>query len=192
MDQPYLHAVPVHPVPDRAAAVFHEEIDRALGATAASDSAAAGAPMISLDRVIEIARKERPNEAITFASPDDDDPVWQVGVAPAINSPKINAVMTIDGHTGHILRVGDSTRSAAIKFITDLHTDLFLDEKGVLFLGVIGLCFVAAIVSGVVVYGRSCGGWISARCAHAAGGFTGSTCTIWPASSSPPGCWWSV
>src|ERR1700754_2705067 len=64
--------------------IFHEEIDRALGATAAPDTAAADTTMISLDRVIEIARKERPNEAITFASPDDDDPVWQVGIAPAI------------------------------------------------------------------------------------------------------------
>jgi uncharacterized iron-regulated membrane protein len=133
--------------------IFHEEIDRALGATAAPDSVAADTPMISLDRVIEIARNERPNEAITFAAPDDDDPVWQVGIAPAVNSPKINAVMTIDGHTGRILRVGDSTRSPAIKFITDLHTDLLLDEKGMLFLGVIGLCFVAAIISGVIVYG---------------------------------------
>src|ERR1700754_4364790 len=96
--------------------VFHEEIDRALGATAAPDSVAATTPMISLDRVVEIARAQRPNEAITFAVPDDDDPVWHLFIAPAINSPKINAVMSIDGHTGRILRVGDSTRSAFIKF----------------------------------------------------------------------------
>jgi uncharacterized iron-regulated membrane protein len=133
--------------------IFHEEIDRALGATAAPDSVAADAPMISLDRVLEIARAQRPNEVITFAVPDDDDPVWHMFIAPAINSPKINAVMTIDGHTGRILRVGDSARSPTIKFITELHTDLLLDEKGMLFLGLVGLCFVAAIISGVVVYG---------------------------------------
>ncbi|WP_027578028.1 PepSY-associated TM helix domain-containing protein [Bradyrhizobium sp. Ai1a-2] len=133
--------------------IFHEEIDRMLGATAAPDSIAADAPMISLDRVIEIGRAERPNEAITFAVPDDDDPVWHLFFAAAINSPKVAAVMTIDGRTGRILRVGDSTRSPIVKFITDLHTDLFLGEKGMLFLGAIGLCFVAAIVSGIVVYG---------------------------------------
>ena len=133
--------------------IFHEEIDRALGGTAAPDSAAAAdAPMISLDRVIEIGHAQRPNEAITFAVPDDDDPVWHLFFAPAINSPKIAAVMTIDGRTGRVLRVGDSGRSRIIKFITDLHTDLLLDEKGMLFLGAIGLCFVIAIVSGVVVY----------------------------------------
>ncbi len=133
--------------------IFHEEIDRALGATAAPDSVAADAPMISLDRVLEIARAQRRNEAVTFAVPDDDDPVWHLFIAPMINAPKVAAVMTIDGHTGHILRVGDSTRSPVIKFITDLHTDLLLDEKGMLFLGAMGLCFVIAIVSGVVVYG---------------------------------------
>jgi uncharacterized iron-regulated membrane protein len=133
--------------------IFHEEIDRALGATAAPDHVAADAPMISLDRVIEIGHAQRPNEAITFAVPDDDDPVWFLFFASAINSPKINAVMTIDGRTGNVLRVGDSARSPVIKFITDLHTDLLLDEKGMLFLGVIGLCFVIAMVSGIVVYG---------------------------------------
>jgi uncharacterized iron-regulated membrane protein len=133
--------------------IFHEEIDRMLGATAAPDSVAADAPMLSLDRVIEIGRAERPNEAITFAVPDDDDPVWHLFFASAINSPQVTAAMTIDGRTGRVLRVGDSTRSPIVKFITDLHTDLFLGEKGMLFLGAIGLCFVAAIVSGVVVYG---------------------------------------
>jgi len=133
--------------------IFHEEIDRALGASAAPDSVAADAPMISLDRIMEIGHAQRPNEAITFAVPDDDDPVWHLFFAPAINSPKVNAAMSIDGRTGHILRVGDSTRSPFTKFVKDLHTDLFLDEKGMLFLGAIGLCFVVAIISGIVVYG---------------------------------------
>jgi uncharacterized iron-regulated membrane protein len=133
--------------------IFHDEIDRALGATAAPDSVAADAPMISLDRIVETGRAQRPDEAITFAVPDDEDPVWHLFFASAINSPKTAAVMTIDGRTGRILRVGDSTRSPLIKFITDLHTDLLLGEKGMLFLGAIGLCFIAAIVSGVVVYG---------------------------------------
>lgn len=133
--------------------IFHEEIDRVLGATTAPDSVAANEPMISLDRVLEIGRAERPNEAITFAVPDDDDPVWHLFIAPAINSTKIAAVVSIDGHTGRILHVGASTRSPIVKFIADLHTDLLLDEKGMLFLGAIGLCFVVSIISGVVVYG---------------------------------------
>ena len=133
--------------------IFHEELDRALGATAAPDSVASDTPMLSLDRIMEIGRAQRPTEAITFAVPDDDDPVWHLFFASALNSPKVTAAVSIDGHTGRILRVGDSTRSPVTKFIKDLHTELFLDEKGMLFLGAIGLLFVVAIVSGVVVYG---------------------------------------
>jgi uncharacterized iron-regulated membrane protein len=133
--------------------IFHEEIDRALGATVAPDSVPAGAPLVSLDRILDIARAQRPGEVVTFAVPDDDEPMWHLFMSSALNSPKLTAVVTIDGHTGRVLRTGDSTRSPAIKFIKDLHTDLFLDEKGMLFLGAIGVCFVVSIISGVVVYG---------------------------------------
>ncbi len=133
--------------------IFHEEIDRALGAQPRPDVVASGTPVLSLDRILEIGRAQRPNDVITFAVPDDDDPMWHLFMAPAINSPKVAAVVTIDSHTGRVLRVGDSTRSSVVKFIKDLHTDLLLDQKGMLFLGAMGLCFVIALISGIVVYG---------------------------------------
>src|ERR1700753_3765735 len=133
--------------------IFHDEIDQALGAKAVPDSVAPSTPPLSLDRILDLARAQRPGEVITFAVPDDDEPVWHLFMSTALNSPKLTSVVTIDGHTGRVLRMGDSSRSPLVKFITDLHTDLFLDEKGMLFLGAIGLCFVVAIVSGVVVYG---------------------------------------
>jgi uncharacterized iron-regulated membrane protein len=74
-------------------------------------------------------------------------------MAPTITAQRPVAIVAVDGHTGRVLRNGDSTRSTLIKFIKDLHTDLLLDEKGMLFLGLIALCFVISIVSGVVVYG---------------------------------------
>jgi uncharacterized iron-regulated membrane protein len=133
--------------------IFHDEIDQALGAEATPDVVASTAPLIPLDRILEIARAKRPGDAITFAVPDDDEPMWHLFMAPALNSPQITAVVTVDDHTGRILRVGDSTRSPAVKFITDLHTELLLGENGMLFLGVVALCFIVAIVSGIVVYG---------------------------------------
>jgi uncharacterized iron-regulated membrane protein len=134
--------------------IFHEEIDQALGTKPEAEIVAASTPLLSLDRILDIARAQRPGEAVTFAVPDDDgDPLWYLFMATAPDAPKLTAVLTVDGHTGHVLRVGDSTRGLFIKFIKDLHTDLFLDEKGMLFLGAIALLFVIAIVSGVVVYG---------------------------------------
>lgn len=133
--------------------IFHDEIDQALGAKAIPDTVASTMPLVPLDRILEIAKAKRPRDAITFAVPDDDEPMWHLFMAPALNSPQISAVVTVDGHTGRVLRVGDSARSPAIKFITDLHTELLLGENGMLFLGVVALCFLVAIVSGIVVYG---------------------------------------
>ena len=74
--------------------IFHEEIDEALGAKPEPDAVSASAPLLSLDRILEIARAQRPGEAITFAVPDDDgDPLWYLFVAPALNSPKVTAVV---------------------------------------------------------------------------------------------------
>jgi len=134
--------------------IFHDEIDQAIGAKAVPDAAASTAPLIPLDHILEIAKAARPGEVITFAVPDDDDePIWHIFMSTALNSPRITAVVTIDDHTGRVLRVGDSARSPAIKFITDLHEELLLGENGMLFLGLVALCFIVAIVSGIVVYG---------------------------------------
>ena len=86
--------------------IFHEEIDQALGAKPAPDAVAASAPLLGLDRILDIARAQRPSEVITFAVPDDDDPMWHLFMARALNSPKLTAMVTIDGHTGRVLRVG--------------------------------------------------------------------------------------
>ncbi|WP_407178758.1 PepSY-associated TM helix domain-containing protein [Bradyrhizobium sp. STM 3562] len=133
--------------------IFHEEIDQSLGVKAKPDAVAASTPLLSLDRILEIGRAWRPGEVITFAVPDDDEPMWHLFMAPELNARRPTAIVTIDGHTGRVLREGGSTRSPIIKFIKDLHTDLLLEERGMLFLGAIALCFVVAIISGVVVYG---------------------------------------
>jgi uncharacterized iron-regulated membrane protein len=133
--------------------IFHDEIDQALGAKATPDTVASTMPLVPLDRILEITRAKRPGDVITFAVPDDDEPMWHLFMAPALNSPQITAVVTVDGHTGRVLRVGDSARSPAIKFIMDLHEELLLGENGMLFLGLVALCFLLAIVSGVIVYG---------------------------------------
>src|SRR5262249_53742031 len=133
--------------------IFHEEIDRALGQRAAPDPAAAASmPSLSLDRLIEIARKERPDEAVRFATAVPGEPLWNMEMGPSVASRKLSAIVTVDARTGRIMRVGDRVRSPAMQFIKDLHTELLMDQSGMLFLGAMGLCFVASIVSGVVVY----------------------------------------
>jgi uncharacterized iron-regulated membrane protein len=133
--------------------IFHDEIDAALGATVEPDVVPDGTPMLNFDRVLEIARAARPNDVVTIVGADDEDPIWHVYMASTITAPKTDAIVSVDGRTGKVLHVGETVRGAFTKFLLDLHSDLFLDQPGMLFLGVMGLCFLVAIVSGVVLYG---------------------------------------
>jgi uncharacterized iron-regulated membrane protein len=133
--------------------IFHDEIDHVLGATVEPDVAARDATMLGFDRILEIARAARPNDVVTIVGADDEDPIWHVYMAATITAPKADVIVSVDGRTGRVLHVGATVRGAVTKFLLDLHSDMFLDQKGMLFLGAMGLCFLASIVSGVVIYG---------------------------------------
>jgi uncharacterized iron-regulated membrane protein len=133
--------------------IFHDEIDAALGATVEPDAVADTTPPLSFDRIIEIARKENPKDVVTIVGADDEDPIWHVYMAPTITAPKASTIVSVDARTGRVLHVGAAVRGAVTKFLLDLHSDLFLDQPGMLFLGAMALCFIVAIISGVVVYG---------------------------------------
>src|SRR5258705_9468116 len=64
--------------------IFHDEIDAALGATVEPDAVPAGTPMLSFDRILEIARAAQPNEVITIVGADDEDPIWHAYMAPTL------------------------------------------------------------------------------------------------------------
>jgi len=133
--------------------IFHEDIDRAFGQRATADLAAAAAmPLLPLDRLLEIARQARPGEAVRFATAVPGEPLWNMEMGASAESRSLTAIVTIDARTGRIMRTGDRIRSPAMQFLKDLHTELLMEQPGMLFLGLVGLCFVAAIVSGVVLY----------------------------------------
>ncbi len=133
--------------------IFQEDIDTAFGQRAVPDPAAsASAPHLPLERLIQIAREARPNEALRFATAVRDKPLWNMEMGPSVEAMKLTSIVTIDARTGRIMRVGERLRSPVIQFIKDLHTELLMGQPGMLFLGVIALCFIASIVSGLVVY----------------------------------------
>jgi uncharacterized iron-regulated membrane protein len=70
----------------------------------------------------------------------------------SVESRTLTAIVTLDARTGRIMRTGDRIRSPAMQFLRDLHTELLMEQPGMLFLGFIGLCFLASIISGVVLY----------------------------------------
>lgn len=133
--------------------IFHEDIDRAFGQRATPDPMATQAmPPLPLDRLLEIARQARPGEAVRFATAVPGEPLWNMEMGASVASRSLTAIVTVDARTGRIMRTGDRIRSPAMRFLKDLHTELLMEQPGMLFLGFIGLCFLASIISGVVLY----------------------------------------
>ncbi|WP_114239737.1 PepSY domain-containing protein [Dyella sp. C9] len=139
--------------------VFHEEIDHWLEPHTYA-ALPADTPNASFDRIAAIAHQRYPHEVIASMYVDDDEPQVYVWMAPSFAAmkadPDVIHFMRLDTRTAEVL---ETTASAAqrpktfMDVMLALHTDLFVDLPGELFLGLMALLFVVAIVSGVVLYG---------------------------------------
>lgn len=114
--------------------------------------ASSGMPRANLDRMVEVAKARRPGEFIRFVSQPRDMPdAWNVSMGLTPDAIESSANLTFDARTGELLL--DRTSGQGVMHVIDkLHVDLFAGLPGTLFLGFMGLLFVASIVSGVVVY----------------------------------------
>jgi uncharacterized iron-regulated membrane protein len=133
--------------------IFYHEIEHALGNTIEAPAMPADTPRASLDEVVESSKREMPGHVPMFLSWDEDHPNQVfVSMAKAPDAPRDqNRLLAVDARTGETL--GESRfRDTVMYFLFRLHLDLFAGLPGMLFLGAMGLLFVVAIVSGVVVY----------------------------------------
>jgi uncharacterized iron-regulated membrane protein len=129
--------------------IFSDEIDALTARPVASVPAG---PPASLDSMVAHARKLHSGYAIQFLSRDDDAPIVYVTSAPRADSPDEEMVFDqFDSRTGQRLDL-PPINSGVMSFILRLHEGLLLDLPGELFLAIMGLCLVASLVSGVVVY----------------------------------------
>lgn len=136
--------------------IFHHEIDILSGdpaALAETGVASSGTDrrLQPLDAMLAKALAARPGEVPVFMAFDNDRPQMTITTALAPDSPA--EAMTIqlwDRLTG--APTGQVDEGGVMHFILQLHTDMFLGLPGMLFLGAMGVAFVAAIVSGVVLY----------------------------------------
>jgi uncharacterized iron-regulated membrane protein len=134
--------------------IFHHEIDDLLHETAHPAEVAPGTQPANLDGILEKAHERYPGKAIQFVSWDHDEPgVLYVSLNDSVSAdPLTNQFARFDANTGAFLDEPDfSGRFTMIMF--RLHTDMYAGLPGKLFLGLMGLFFVAAIVSGIVIYG---------------------------------------
>ncbi|MBF5056852.1 PepSY-associated TM helix domain-containing protein [Alcanivorax sp. 521-1] len=129
--------------------IFHDEIEAAFD-TDHWQPANPHGPMLSLDRMLEVALANRPGEVPLFMSFDTDRPVVNVTTGPTPDAPGgAMHFASFDRTSGDLV---PGHQDGVMEFLLQLHTDMFLGLPGMLFLGFMGLLLIAAIVSGVVLY----------------------------------------
>jgi uncharacterized iron-regulated membrane protein len=136
--------------------IFHEEIDELLHDQVAAAVVPEGTPPADLDRVVASAVAAMPGQVPHFLIWDRDDPnAMLVSVGKTIDAnPADNRIVRVDAHTGAYLDAPDVTGRFTY-IMLKLHTDMFAGLPGKLFLGLMGILFCVAIISGVVVYAPS-------------------------------------
>ena len=139
--------------------LFSDQIEAWLSPTAAYAKLPPDAPRASLDPMVQMAHQLRPHEVVTGIFIDQDEPEVRVHTAAshavANASPANLHWLKFDARTGALL--GDSTRAAVPANRLDqiffaLHSRLLLGSAGLAVMATMGLAFLAAIVSGVVLY----------------------------------------
>lgn len=140
--------------------VLRDEIDGLLDDALPYAQVPEGTPNVSLDRIVEVSRKLYPGETIISVFVDDDEPKIMVYMASSWAAYNANrkALYSIrfDAHTGDVPKQTKPFGADGLTFLQlmlTLHRDLFAGLPGELFLGGMALLFVAAIVSGIAIYG---------------------------------------
>jgi uncharacterized iron-regulated membrane protein len=136
--------------------IFHEEIDEILHEQVKPKDVPAGTPKANLDQAVANGLARVPGDVIHFLLWDPhQDNTLLLSVGKSIDAdPTTNRLVRVDAHTADYLDVPDfTTRFTYIMF--KLHVDMFAGLPGKLFLGLMGILFCAAIVSGIVVYAPS-------------------------------------
>lgn len=137
--------------------IFHHEIEHLFDEGKPTANLPANTPLANLDTIVAASKALYPNEYVDFIYIDDHEPQVYVGFVPEFGTgvEKGHAVR-LDARTAEVLF--DSPPYAEDRFsfmgiMYSLHVDFFAGLAGELFLGAMGLLFVVAIVSGVVLYG---------------------------------------
>lgn len=132
--------------------IFTEELEAALGHEAPLADVEPGVRAPTLDEIVASVLAARPGEVVQSVSFDADRPVVSVGTAPSASSPA-DAVhyQPVDLRNG-VLLAPPPQQEGFLWFVHELHTEMFAGLSGTLFLGAMGVLFVLAIISGIVVY----------------------------------------
>ena len=130
--------------------IFHHEIEALTDGPDASNSVQ-GEGAAPLDAIVADARQRAPRDVVGFLFWDPDKPLIGVVSTPKLSSQDDLTIHYYDTRTGAYVPKPPHDEGI-MAFLLELHKSLLMGLPGTLFLGLIGLTFVVAIISGVVVY----------------------------------------
>ena len=132
--------------------IFYPEIEAAIGEAAQPRALPPGVLPASLDRIVSVAEAQQSGDVVQYVTFDEHDPNVVYVTLGATAAAEDTHYYALDTRTAEILNVPQFADSSLYIFYR-LHADMFAGLPGELFLGAMGLLFVAAIVSGAIVYG---------------------------------------
>lgn len=130
--------------------IFHHEIDELTRAPKLEQQVAARP--VNLDQLAVRAKAEHPALKMMFLSWDPEKPLIYAILAPSPTADEDESrIVTFDARNGDKVVVPPFDEGV-MAFLLELHAHLLLGIPGQLFLGLVGVVFLVAVVSGVVVY----------------------------------------
>lgn len=131
--------------------VFRDELAVWLDETVEPPEQAVPVP-VNLQELVNDAQTRLPHDQVKFLILDDEHPAWFVTLGESAASVDNSGSYMYDSRTGAFLH-DVPINGGVTNVIFKLHVDLFAGLPGTLFLGAMGMTFLASVVSGVIVYG---------------------------------------
>ncbi|HVI43751.1 MAG TPA: PepSY-associated TM helix domain-containing protein [Chitinophaga sp.] len=133
--------------------IFHQELDKVLEKQVVAEIPQ-GAKPLPLDSLAIVASAQYPGNHIRYIFWDNEDKnKVTFDLAPKPDAPpEKSRYATLNVYTGAVLN--KPTTDGIMDIILKIHINMFLGIGGKLFLGLMGILFVIAIITGIVLYGR--------------------------------------
>jgi len=133
--------------------IFHHELEHLLGEAPELREMPADTPHLDLQQLVSAAERHRPAEVVQYFGWEADEPngVVAITAATAGTEPNSSYTFMLDARTGEAVEM-PAANGGLMMFFLRMHVDMFAGLPGKLLLAFMGILFVVAIISGVVLY----------------------------------------
>ncbi|WP_181297825.1 PepSY domain-containing protein [Pseudomonas sp. Q2-TVG4-2] len=133
--------------------IFHHELEHLLGEAPELREMPADTPHLDLQQLVGAAEQHRTGEVVQYFGWEADEPngVVAITAATAGTEPNSSYTFMLDARTGEAVEM-PAANGGLMMFFLRMHVDMFAGLPGKLFLAFMGILFVVAVISGVVLY----------------------------------------